>query len=491
MVRGDIIKFMEFKKNDIITIVIEDVGVHGEGIGKIQDETSFTFFVKDAVIGDVVEAKIMKVKKNYAYAKLMKIITPSSQRVEPKCLYNKQCGGCQIQALAYPAQLMLKTNMVKNNLIRIGGFSKAFLETVMEPIIGMEQPFYYRNKAQFPIGVNKNGEPIAGFYAERTHVIISNTDCALGAAENRQVLEMILSYMKQHHVSPYMESTGTGIVRHVLIRKGFATGEIMVCVIINADKLPFEEKLTQLLCTIKGITSISININKEKTNVIMGRKCRLLWGNDTISDVIYPRTPEEIAQNHDRCDHENKQGIVFAISPLSFYQVNPIQTEKLYSIALEYAGLTGTETVWDLYCGIGTISLFMARQAKHVYGVEIVDQAITDARKNAARNGIQNVDFYVGKAEEVLPNLYETKGIHADVICIDPPRKGCDQACLETIVKMQPKRVVYVSCDSATLARDLKYLCENGYEVKRARMVDMFAQTVHVEVACCLQRKDS
>ena len=249
--------------------------------------------------------------------------------------------------------------------------------------------------------------------------------------------------------------------------------------------------MVESLRKIDGITSVSINVNKEKTNVIMGNKCRLLWGNDTISDIIYPRTLEEIAQNHDYCHNPNKEGITFAISPLSFYQVNPIQTEKLYSLALEYAELTGMETVWDLYCGIGAISLFMAKQAKHVYGIEVVEQAITDAKENAKRNGIENATFYAGKAEEVLPRLYKQDGIVADVICVDPPRKGCDQACLETIVKMTPERVVYISCDSATLARDLKYLCGNGYELKRVRAVDLFPQTVHVETVCLLSKLHS
>ena len=485
---------MEFQKNNIITVVIEDMGIHGEGIGKVQDmseKMGFTFFIKDAVIGDVVEAKIMKVKKQYAYAKLIKIIMPSPQRTEPKCPFYKQCGGCQIQALSYSSQLLLKTDIVRNNLMRIGGFSKQLLDSVMEPIVGMEQPFYYRNKAQFPIGTDKNGEPITGFYAERTHVIIPNTDCALGVAENKQILETVLSYMKQYKITPYIETAGTGVVRHVLIRKGFATGELMVCIIINADKLPFEEKLIESLCRLEKITSISLNINKEKNNVIMGDKCRVLWGNDTISDIIYPRTQEEISANLDKCNHQDKKGITFAISPRSFYQVNPVQTEKLYSIALTYAGLTGAETVWDLYCGIGTISLFMAKQAKHVYGVEVVEAAIADAKENAQRNGIENVTFYTGKAEEVLPRLYKTEGIGADVICVDPPRKGCDQACLETIVKMAPEKVVYVSCDSATLARDLKYLCRNGYELRRGRAVDMFPQTVHVETIVLIQRKDT
>lgn len=461
---------MEYRKEDLITVVIEDMGIDGAGIGKID---GFTFFVKDAVIGDTVEAKIMKVKKGYAYARLLNIITPSAERTEPKCQYHKQCGGCQIQALNYKRQLLFKADKVKNNLQRIGGFSLEFLESITEPIIGMDTqgltPYHYRNKAQFPVGLDKNGEIVTGFYAERTHVIIPNTDCALGVEENKKILEAVIRYMKENKITPYNEITGKGIVRHILIRKGFATGEIMTCVIINADELPHQEKLVNALSNLEGMSSITININKEKTNVIMGRTCRTIWGNDTITDVI--------------------GGVSFSISPMSFYQVNPIQTEKLYNLALEYADLTGEETVCDLYCGIGTISLFMAKKAKKVYGVEIVEQAIEDARKNAERNHIDNAEFYVGKAEELLPRLYEEEGLYADVICVDPPRKGCDEECLATMVKMAPKRIVYVSCDSATLARDLKYLCANGYELKRICPVDMFPQTVHVECACRLVRK--
>lgn len=476
---------MKYQKDDIITIVISDMGTDGEGIGKVD---GFTFFVKDAVIGDEVEAKIMKVKKGYAYARLLKLITASPHRTEPRCPYHRQCGGCQIQALDYKYQLLFKENKVKNNLNRIGGFTMELLDQCMEPIVGMEEPYHYRNKAQFPVGYGKKGELITGFYAGRTHDIIPNTDCALGVQENKEILECILDFMRAYKITPYNEASGEGTVRHILIRKGFSTGEIMVCVVLNGEKLPHEDKLVEKLSTLKGMTSISVNINQDKTNVIMGSACRTLWGADTITDVIHMRDIACINSGEEYCAAND--GITFAISPLSFYQVNPIQTEKLYSLALDYAGLTGTETVWDLYCGIGTISLFMARRAKQVYGIEIVEQAIIDARENARRNGIDNARFYVGKAEEVLPALYEQEGIYADVICVDPPRKGCDPACLETIVKMAPRRIVYVSCDSATLARDLKYLCANGYALRRVRAVDLFGQTVHVEVACCLQRED-
>lgn len=479
----------QYSKNDIVTVKIEDIGTEGEGIGKLE---GFTLFVKDAVMGDVVEARLVKVKKNYAYARLEKVLTSSPLRVEPVCPYHKQCGGCQIQAMSYEAQLQFKENKVKNNLVRIGGFDQLFIESVMEPVVGMEQPWHYRNKAQFPVGTDKDGRIITGFYAGRTHSIIANTDCALGVEENEPILQKVLAYMQNEKVSAYDETTGQGLVRHILIRKGFTSGEIMVCLVINGKSLPKEDRLVSTLREIPGMTSIWLNYNTKNTNVIMGTEGRVLWGQNTITDVIHRRSIEEINSGKDCLRYDSKenapQGITFAISPLSFYQVNPIQTEKLYSLALEYAGLTGEETVWDLYCGIGTISLFMAQCAKEVHGVEIVPQAIEDARKNAERNHIENATFYVGKAEEVLPRLYEEEHIFADVICVDPPRKGCDEACLNTIIKMAPKRIVYVSCDSATLARDLKYLCENGYEIRKVRAVDQFGQTVHVETVCLLSK---
>lgn len=479
----------QYSKNDIVTVKIEDIGTEGEGIGKLE---GFTLFVKDAVMGDVVEARLVKVKKNYAYARLEKVLTSSPLRVKPVCPYHKQCGGCQIQAMSYEAQLQFKENKVKNNLVRIGGFDQIFIESVMESVVGMEQPWHYRNKAQFPVGTDKDGRIITGFYAGRTHSIIANTDCALGVEENEPILQKVLAYMQNEKVFAYDETTGQGLVRHILIRKGFTSGEIMVCLVINGKSLPKEDRLVSTLREIPGMTSIWLNYNTKNTNVIMGTEGRVLWGQNTITDVIHRRSIEEINSGKDCLRYDSKenapQGITFAISPLSFYQVNPIQTEKLYSLALEYAGLTGEETVWDLYCGIGTISLFMAQCAKEVHGVEIVPQAIEDARKNAERNHIENATFYVGKAEEVLPRLYEEEHIFADVICVDPPRKGCDEACLNTIIKMAPKRIVYVSCDSATLARDLKYLCENGYEIKKVRAVDQFGQTVHTETVVLLSK---
>lgn len=449
------------KKDDLIEVTIEDLSEEGTGIGKFE---GMTFFIKDAVIGDRVRAKIMKLKKTYGFARLMEVLTPSPDRVEPLCPVARQCGGCQIQAMSYEAQLAFKTRKVESNLKRIGKFE----EIPMESIIGMEDPFHYRNKAQFPFGKNRDGKIITGFYAGRTHSIIENTSCHLGKEVNEEILEKILAWMNAFHVEPYNEATGKGLMRHSLIRCGFRTGEIMVCLVINGRKIPGEEALVDSLKIIPGMTSISLNVNKEKTNVILGREVINLWGRPYIEDYIGE--------------------VKYQISPLSFFQVNPVQTERLYGKALEYAGLTGEETVWDLYCGIGTISLFLARKARKVYGVEIIPDAIEDARRNASLNGFTNTEFYVGKAEEVLPEKYEKEGVRADVIVVDPPRKGCDETLLSTMVKMQPERIVYVSCDSATLARDLRYLCDNGYELKRVCPADMFPQTVHVETVCLLSK---
>ena len=490
-----------YKKGDVLTVTIEDIDTEGQGIGKAD---GYTLFVKDALVGDVAKVKIMKAKKNYAFARLEEVITPSSYRVEPKCEHHRRCGGCQLQSLSYEAQLAFKEKKVRNNLVRIGGFAEEFIDEIMQPIIGMEVPFYYCNKAQYPIGRDKKtGKPVAGFYAQRTHDIIPNTDCALGVKENKVILEKILAWMEECKVSAYDETTGKGLVRHVLIRKGFASGELMVCLVVNGRELPQVGKLIESLKEVSGMKSISLSINREKTNVIMGTTIRTLWGSDTIEDTL--------------------GGIQFRISPLSFYQVNPLQTEKLYGKAVEFAGLTGKETVWDLYCGIGTISLFMAKNAGKVYGVEIIPEAIEDAKGNAERNGFTNAEFFVGKAEEVLPEFYEKASkeadaqgallgeraegnvsvgdrsarnagqasdmLHPDVIVVDPPRKGCDVQCLDTMLKMQPKRIVYVSCDSATLARDLKILCEGGYDLKKVCCVDMFGQSVHCETVVLLSQQ--
>ena len=471
------------KKNDSIELKIEDMGVDGEGIGKYE---GMTFFVKDAVIGDTICAGITKLKKNYGYARVQEILEPSPYRVQPECPLYARCGGCQIQAMDYRQQLCYKQKKVRGNLIRIGGFAPELIDSVMEEIVGMEQPYRYRNKAQFPIGADRDGMPVAGFYAARTHSIIPVEDCKLGVTQNEQILGTVLSYMRENGVRPYDETTGKGLVRHVLIRYGFTSKELMVCLVINGETLPQEKKLVDALCKIEGMTSISVNINRKNTNVILGEETRTVWGSDYITDQIHLRD----------CDHDfalTDTAIAYHISPQSFYQVNPVQTEKLYSLALSYAGLTGRETVWDLYCGIGTISLFLAQKAGKVYGVEIVPQAIEDAKSNAVLNGITNASFFVGKAEEVLPEFYEKESrkpdadmLHPDVIVVDPPRKGCDEKCLETMLRMEPDRIVYVSCDPATLARDLKILCGGGYALRKVRPVDQFGHTTHVETVVLL-----
>lgn len=578
---------MKFQKNELFVVEIEDIGNDGEGIGKAD---GFTLFVKDAVVGDTVEARIVKVKKNYAYARLEKVLKPSPFRVEAKCACHRQCGGCQLQTLSYEKQLEFKDRKIRDSLTRIGGFAPEYVDSHMEPIVGMEEPFRYRNKAQYPVGTDKNDRIVTGFYAGRTHSIISNTDCLLGTEENKEILNSILEYMRENHVSAYDEVNGTGLVRHILIRKGFASGEIMVCLVINRNMtqlsggrkrkdshagreikdsgkenrqgigkvkengrnteeawqvngrksvavrraseaeqerlhqlsevkqertyqaserdlgsaggigakvqqvnepqkeqeyLPGQKALIGKLAGFKNMTSVSVSINTEKTNVIMGKEIHTLWGSDTISDTIHVRDMTQAGYPF------TGKGLTFRISPLSFYQVNPGQTEKLYSLALQYAGLTGAETVWDLYCGIGTISLFLAGSARKVYGVEIVPQAIADARENAARNGIGNAEFFVGKAEEVLADFYEGNESEEkpDVIVVDPPRKGCDERCLEAMLKVQPERIVYVSCAPATLARDLRILCDGGYGIERVRGVDQFGMTVHVETVALLTRK--
>lgn len=465
------------QKNEVVKVKIEDIGVGGEGIGKVD---GYTLFIKDTIIGDVVEAKVVKAKKNYGYARLMNVLTPSEDRVEKVvCPMARKCGGCQIQEMKYPAQLAFKESKVRGNLERIGEVPGELLDQIMHPVVGMDeegmQPFRYRNKAQFPIGTDKDGRVTAGFYAGRTHSIIGNTDCVLGVEVNEEILNCILDFMEEFEIPAYDEVKHKGLVRHVLLRYGFKTDEIMVCLVINGKTIPHCHDLVGRLRQIPGMTSITLSSNTAKTNVIMGDTIRLLWGQEFITDYIGE--------------------IKYQISPLSFYQVNPVQTEKLYGLALDYAGLTGNETVWDLYCGIGTISLFLAKKAKQVYGVEIVPQAIDDARNNAKINDITNAEFYVGKAEEVLPEYYKEyekthngETVHADVIVVDPPRKGCEESLLQTIVDMQPEKVVYVSCDSATLARDVKFLRAKGYELKDVMPVDQFPHTVHVETVVLMSK---
>ena len=480
-------------KNDEFELEITDLGSTGEGIGKID---GYTLFVKDALIGDKVRVKVMKTKKNYGYARMLEIIEPSEYRVESECPVARQCGGCQLQHCSYEKQLSWKEEKVANCLRRIGGApvyteekyrkyknaeeqqnaentAESKTPIIMEPILRMDKPVHYRNKAQFPVGYDKDGNPVAGFYAGRTHSIIPQTDCLIQHECNKQIVETVLEFMKKYNVTAYDEKKNRGIVRHILTRVGKATGEVMVCLVINAKKLPHSEEFVEMIknCGINlEIKSITVNINRENTNVILGEKVETLYGQSYIEDYI--------------------GDIKYRISPLSFYQVNPEQTKKLYQTALEFADIKEGEVVWDLYCGIGTISLFMAREAAKVCGVEIVPQAIEDAKQNAKLNNITNAEFFVGAAEDVVPTQYEKSGgrLRADVVTLDPPRKGCDEKLLDTVVKMAPSRIVYVSCDPGTLARDVKVLTDKGYEVKRVRACDMFGGSFHVETVVLLSQ---
>ncbi len=457
---------MEITKNNDYEILIEDMGNDGEGIGHIE---GMTVFVKDTVMGDRAVVKIIKLKKNIAYGRLVELLSPSPYRVAPVCDNARRCGGCTMQHISYEKQLEYKWNKVANCLKRIGGIAEP--EKIMEkPPYGMTHPYNYRNKAQFPIGRDKDGNVVIGFYAGRTHTIIDTDSCAIGASVNDEIVRAVRTFIEQHHISTYDEKTGKGLMRHLLIRVGFATDDIMVCLVINGEKIPDIEKLTEKLVRIDGMKSICININKEKTNRILGDKCVTIWGQDYITDYI--------------------GSIRYRISPLSFYQVNPVQTKVLYEKALSYAELSGGEVVWDMYCGIGTISLFLSQKAKQVYGVEIVPQAVADARKNAEINGAKNVTFYTGRAEEIVPAVYKEDGeaAHADVVVVDPPRKGCDEVLLDTLVRMAPGRIVYVSCEPATLARDIKVLSKSGYCIKKAAMIDQFCHSTHIETVVMLEK---
>ncbi len=451
------------EKNKIYEMNIDALGSNGEGIGRID---GYTIFVEGALPGEKISVLIVKVKKNYGYGKLMEILEASSERREPVCPVAKQCGGCQLQHLSYEGELAYKAREVKDVMERIGGIRGV----EVKPCLGMEDPWRYRNKAQFPVGKGKEGCNI-GFYAKRSHRIVDTDKCFLQNECNDEIISIIREFIDEFHIPAYDEEKHTGLVRHVLTRIGRNSGEIMVCIVVNGKKLPNSDVLVERLQQVEGVVSIVLNVNKEKTNVILGRKIITLWGKDTIVDSI--------------------DGIEFEISPLSFYQVNPVQTEVLYGKAVEMAGLTGDETVLDLYCGIGTISLFFARKAKKVFGVEIVPEAIADAKKNAERNGIINAEFAVGAAEEVIPRLYEEQGITADIVVVDPPRKGCDEKLLETILQISPKKIVYVSCNPATWARDLVVLNAGGYELKEVQPVDQFSHSVHVEVCSVLVKKDA
>lgn len=451
------------KKNEVYTIEITDQGHEGQGVGKVN---GFTIFIYGALPGEKVEVKIVKVTSSYAYGKILNILKPSPARVEPFCSVYKRCGGCHLQHMSYEAQLEFKTNRVKEVIRRIGG-----LENVnIKDVIGMYNPLNYRNKAQYPVGILDN-RVVIGFYANRTHEIIPSESCMIQHPRGVELANLIKDFIIQKGIPIYDEKTGKGVIRHIVTRVGFATGETMIIVVANTDRLPFGNELVDYVKQKAPIiTSIIHNINKKNTNVILGEENIVLYGKDHIIDQI--------------------EKYKFKISPLSFFQVNPLQTEVLYKQVVKYAELTGSEIVFDLYSGIGTISLFLSEKAKKVYGIEVVEDAVKDAVENAKLNCISNVEFIAGEVEKVVPDL-KARGISPDVVILDPPRKGCEKELLGVISEIQPKRIIYVSCNPSTLARDLKILDGLGFKTEEVQPVDMFPHTYHVECVVLLKRKSS
>lgn len=450
---------MNLKKNDFLDINIIDIGINGEGIGKIDN---FTIFVEKALPLEYVKIKIVKLKKNYGYGKLIEILKPSPFRIKPPCEYFFKCGGCNIQHIDYEEQLNIKTKIVKNNIERIGKFHNFEINKA----IGMENPFGYRNKASFPVGFSNNID--IGFYALRTHNIINIDNCIINSPINKDILKYFKIFLKKYNVSIYNEQTGKGLIRHIVTRIAKKTNQLLICIVVNSDKFQYKNELIKAFSNIQNLDTIVINYNTNKNNVILGNKIETIFGKGYITDYI--------------------NDLKFNISPLSFYQVNPVQTEILYETALNFANLKGNEIVFDAYCGIGTISLFLAKKAKMVYGIEIIPEAIFNANENAKINNISNAKFFVGKCEEVIPNLIFKKNIVPDILVVDPPRKGCDSNLLDCIIKTNIKKIVYVSCDSSTLARDLNYLKQFGYILEKVQPVDMFCMSTHIETVALIKK---
>ena len=454
---------VEKNKEYIFDIISQ--GYEGEGIAKIDNK--YPIFIEGALKGEKVKVRIVKVNKNFAYGKLMEVLEASEERVNPPCAIYKRCGGCKLQHASYKAQLDFKWDRVKDCVIKIGKLDPS----IVKYPLGMENPWRYRNKVQLPIGLI-NGEVKIGFFAPRSHDIIDMESCLIQDEIGDKVVKLTREWIEKFNIRPYNvdgEYDEKGIVRHIMIRRGFTTNEVMIVLVTNGEKLPHKEEFVDLMVkNIPGIKSVIQNINSKKTNVILGLESKTLWGEDTISDYI--------------------GDFRFNISPLSFFQVNPIQTEVLYGKALEYANLTGNEEVFDAYCGTGTITLFLSQKAKKVYGVEIIPQAIDNAWINAKENKVENVEFFVGESEVVIPDLIN-KGVKADVVVVDPPRKGCDKKLLDAITNIDAKKIVYVSCDPSTLGRDLKVLEENGYKTLEVQPVDMFPNTAHIENVAKLIKK--
>ncbi len=446
------------QKNQRMILSIDSLGVNGEGVAKVE---GFPVFVKGALQGERCECVITKVCKSFAYARLLVVLERSAKRCEPRCTVSGKCGGCVLQHLEYGAQLEYKREKVRQNLIRIGHLEESSFEVM--PTVGMDEPYFYRNKAQYPVGEGKDGIEI-GFYAVNSHRIVESDICCIGSKKNTDIIKRFRAFMLKYGISAYNEETGKGCIRHLLIRESSLDFEIMLCPVINGKNFKYKAELAE---EFKDIKSIYVNYNTARTNVILGDRIEAIKGENEFTDKIGE--------------------LKFRISPFSFFQVNPIQTEKLYNIALSFAELNKTQTVVDAYCGIGTISLFIAKKAKEVHGIEIVPQAIDDANYNKKLNKIENATFYCGRSETIVPKLCQTS--RPDVIFVDPPRKGCDKALLDTIINTGIEKTVYISCDSSTLARDVAYLTQNGYKVEKVVPVDMFPHTGHVETVVLMSRK--
>lgn len=443
------------------TVDVEIIGLtyDGEGVGRYE---GYTLFVRGALPEERVRAEVVSVGKSFGRARMAKLLKESVDRVGPPCPIYDECGGCQLQHLDYAAQLKWKRQHVVSNLERIGKLKVGEDGVIVHPVIGMDEPWRYRNKAQVPIGLGQSGL-IGGFYEQGSNTVVDMDACLIQQEENESLVRAVKAAARELGISVFNRETGRGLLRHVVVRHAQATGQRMVVLVTNGLDIPHVDEWIGLICKqVPGLVSVCQNVNTAATSVVMGDVTRVLWGEEVIYDKI--------------------GDIRFAISPRSFFQVNPVQTERLYRAAVEYASLTGNETVVDAYCGIGTITLFLARYARRVYGVEIIPEAIEDARRNALLNGIRNAEFEVGAAEVVMPR-WQSQGVTPDVIVVDPPRKGCDPALIRTMVELRPERIVYVSCDPSTLARDLRLLEDGGYRTVEVQPVDMFPHTGHVE--CC------
>ncbi len=454
---------MEIRKNEEYIVDIIDNGFEGEGIAKIDN---FTIFIKGAIKGEKVKILILKVNSSYAFAKILEIINPSEYRCEEDCSSYKRCGGCDLRHIKYEKTLEIKRNMVQSLV------NKTLINKVkVKDTIGMEEPFNYRNKAQYPIGLNKEREPIFGVYANRTHDIINTNNCKIQTKISEEIAQYIITFIKENNIQVYNEKNNTGVFRHIIVKVGMATKQIMCILVVNEENVKKEKELIQgLKEKFSEIKTIVKNINNKNTNVILGNKNIILYGDGYIEDKL--------------------GGYTFKISPMSFYQINPIQTEKLYNLAIKRAELTGNETILDLYCGIGTIGIFASKHVGRVYGIEIIPQAIKDAKENAEINNIKNAEFMVGDVEIALSKLIQERRIVPEVVFVDPPRKGLDNTTMQNLLKAEPQKIIYISCNPATLLRDLK-IFEEKYEIKDITPLDMFPWTKHVECCSVLYLKDS